>query len=213
MANLDNPRGLRPAKHLDGKPWNGYTWRCCHLAADAGGATFVGDPVLHSGTACALGCCMSVTKGTIGTTNHILGVIASFQPVGGEHGITLDAATIGSRRDSAVYRVALTLRYVDVVIDPDVIYEIQASTGGAVARTAVNRNSNLISDHSGNTVTGMSGMEMLYSDSATTKAHQLHNLGAVPHPDNDISLEHSDWYVLLNTSALASCTAGRVLGV
>ncbi|MHA2047056.1 MAG: hypothetical protein ACW99G_19880 [Candidatus Thorarchaeota archaeon] len=213
MANLDRPRGLSPVKHLSGAPWNGGTWKCFFASGNAV-AAYIGDPVIHEGTACTSGCCMTVAVAASGDGVEILGIITSFEPLPADV-IGLNPASLSGSTDRAgspLYRLASTARYVDVVFDPDVIYEAQGDSVAAIARTDVSQGTDLIGS-GGSTVTGLSGFEIDSSGIAADKSSQLHILGAVDHPDNDISLVNADWYVLVNTTVFGPGTLGRVLGV
>jgi hypothetical protein len=156
---------------------------------------------------------MDIAIATAGATNEILGVAVRFEPLGPTKvGWTasldgsLDAPSV-----SPLYRVASTARYVDVCIDPDVIYEIQGDSASVHARTNVSENADLVAG-TGSARTGLSGWELNTATDAVTKNLQLHVLSAVDRPDNDISLIHADWLVLINTSVFTG-TLGRVLGV
>lgn len=213
MANIDWPRGLTPVRHLDGKPWNGGTWMCYHATGNAS-AIYVGDPVLHEGSACTNGCCMTVAIATAGSDKEILGAVCSFEPVGPTAaGWTPTHSPAGvDRAGSLPYRPASTARYSNVCIDPDVVYDIQGDSAGVHTKDQVSENADLVAG-SGSTVTGRSGWELNSATDAVTKKLQLHVLGAVDHPANDISLVNADWLVLINTHVLCGSTLGRVLGV
>jgi hypothetical protein len=216
MANLDRPRGFSPVKHLGGMPWNGGTWKC-FIASGNSTAAYIGDPVIHEGTACTSGCCMTVNVAATGDAVEILGIITSFEPLPADV-IGLNPATLSGSDDrsgSPIYRPASTARYVDVVFDPDVIYEAQGDSTGVITKDEVNMNTDLIGTHGGSVYTGLSGMEIEYTElngGTPNKSAQLWLVGAVDHPDNDISLVNADWYVMINTTVFVG-TAGRVLGV
>ena len=213
MANIDWPRGLTPVRHLDGKEYNGGTWTC-YCATTNAVALYVGDPVLHEGSACTSGCCMTIQIATAGAGNEVLGVVVSFEPVGPTAAgwvTSLDPSGV-DRAGSLPYRVASTARYANVCIDPDVIYDIQGDSAGVHTKDQVGENADLVAG-TGSTVTGRSGWELNSATDAVTKNLQLHVIGAVDHPGNDISLVNADWYVLLNTTVFGPGTLGRVLGV
>ncbi|GAH46280.1 unnamed protein product, partial [marine sediment metagenome] len=87
MANVDDPRGLRPVRYLDGSPYNGAVQRCAIIAAvaddmligtpvklaAAGGATFTGydNPNMN-------GSFPGVDQAD--TTEVVFGVITAFEP-------------------------------------------------------------------------------------------------------------------------------------
>ena len=163
MANADTPFGFVPVGNLDGSPYNGGTFRCALLAADAT-ATFIGDAVKLSGTASADGTAPSVAQ-VAATEDLVFGVITSFEA---------DPAT--SLDDQ--YRKASTLRYCQVAPALDNLFKVQYA--GTFAITEVGEG-NDITVGSGSTVTGVSAMEL-----DVTGQDQFRVLGLYPAPDNEI---------------------------
>lgn len=199
MANTDKPHGLTPIEHLNGNPWNGATRRC-RVDATAGDL-FIGDAVIWNGS--GYQGYPEVIGATVGDGNRIFGVIASFEP---NPANGLETTYIASA-DSG---------WAQVVVDPDVVFSIQAN--GVVGSDDIGQNANLVADHSGNTITGLSGLEM----NATTGAdgsYQLLIIGGVDQVDNDLTLTHADWKVIINihslraTDATATRTAEGAPGV
>ena len=178
MANVDKVNGASPVMHLDGSPWNGVTQRLPFLAAD-GTAAFVGDFVKPGGTADADGV-MSITQAAAGDTT-ILGVIVSFEP---------DPTDL-----SRTHRLASTLRYANVCVSPDVIYEIQEDNTATFAITMVGENADIVVA-AGATTTGASGMELNTTSHVTTTA-QLRIMGVVQRPDNVVGV-NAKLLVLIN---------------
>jgi hypothetical protein len=212
MANLDTPRGLSPVKHLDGKPYNGGTWMC-YFASGYAPAIYVGDPVIHAGSACTSGCCMTITIATASAGNQVLGPVVNFEPVGPDvagWNATLDATGI-DRAGSLPYKPASTARYANVCFDPDVIYSVQGDSVGALSKASISSNGDLIAG-TGSAVTGKSGWELSSASVTTTLNLQLHILAAIDRPDNDVALVNADFYVLLNMSAFTGAL-GRATGV
>lgn len=198
MANSDNPSGLTPVSHISGAPWNGATLRCYIDAAEASGAIYIGDAVDLAGAADTDGTCLTITKATAGNTNPILGVITFFEP---------DTTNPSS---CTLYREALTARYCQVCVDPDVVFEVQGDSVAVVAATSVGSNADLIFTHTGNTITGISGMELNSSAINTGAAYQLKILGAVPREDNDISLVNAKWRVMINLHRLRAAGVNTI---
>lgn len=183
MANADIPRGARPVYSGNGGPWNGNTMLCAIPASD-GTATFVGDFVKLSGSSDSTTGVPTVIQAA--ATDALLGAIVSFVP---------DVTNLGLN-----YRTASTLRYCQVCVDPDVIYEMQEDSVGNDMDANMVGLSTDIAVGSGNTVTGASGMELDSSDTATA-AGQVRILGLVRRADNAIGT-NAKWLVRINEHQL-----------
>ena len=198
MANTDTPFGLKPVRHLNGNSWNGAVKRC-YLPVGDSNAMYIGDCVDLAGSSDLTGACPTVVKATAGASNLIYGVIVSFEP---------DPTNL-----SLIYRTASTARYCYVCCDPDVIFEVQGCSGADLAYTTVGLNAVLIFTHGGSTVTGLSGMEMDSGGAAAPAAdenYQLLILNAVDRSDNDVSLKHAKWEVIITMHRLRSPNTGSV---
>lgn len=187
MANADTPFGLRPVRHLNGSSWNGATERC-YVSANDGTALYPGDPVVIDATAANRedsGRCLTVIKATAGNGNYTTGVVISVEP---------NADT------QLKYRAAATARYLQVCIDPTVIYHIQDDGGVASTDLWPGANGVYIFTHSGSAYTGLSGVE-LDSGSADAPAadasNQLIILQLADLPDNALGA-HAIWEVMIN---------------
>jgi hypothetical protein len=99
------------------------------------------------------------------TGNVLLGVVKSFQPD-------------GSLPLTGNYRAASTARYVNVIIDPDAVYEAQEdAVGGSITAAVVGAMQNVnVIVAAGSTVTGLSGT-MIDSNTTTTSAADLKIVG------------------------------------
>lgn len=208
MANPDNRFGLAPVGHISGAQWNGATKKC-YIPVGDGTAMFIGDPVVFAGSADAGGLYPTVAKATAGNTNPIAGVITSFEPVSPAYGATANLNL------QIIYRPASTAMYCNVCFDPTVLYAIQGDTVAVIAYTDVGSCFDLIYTHSGDTVTGLSGVE-LNSSAKTTSAstYQMRLWGAVDDPTNDISVVNARWLVSINLNQLFSAgvnTAGTAI--
>ena len=187
MANVDKPRGFEPVQYLNGNPWNNK-FNIYYVPATDSTAIFVGDAVTHAGSADPLGRYPSVAQAAAGTGNKIVGVAIGF---GLQPQIVVDPTDL-----EAKYRVASTERYVAVVDDPNVIFEIQEVSGGtALTVAAVGLNTPLVVG-TGSTLTGMSGMELNNAGEVAT-TEQLRILRLAPREDNELG-EHAKWWVLIN---------------
>ena len=200
MANIDAPFGLIPTRHLNGTDWNGQTEKC-YVHASYATALFIGDPVSlitetdHQDPA---GKAMSVEQSTVGDNNPILGVVTSIDPI---------------RTDLAKqYMPATTGGYVNVCIDPDVIFQIQDDGAAAPTKLFTGQNGVLIATHSGNTTSGISGMELdTNSDAPEANAsNQLFIIKAVDTPNNILGTR-TVWEVLISRHQLRPIAG--ILGV
>lgn len=192
MANADSPRGLAPKRYISGAPYNGATNRYYVPASDST-AIYVGGLVKPAGSADANGV-MSVT-GNVASGNAVIGVVVAIESV---------------TRDSTIYRVASTERYVHVADDPSLLFEVQEdSDGAALAATAVGNSADLTGFTAGSTSTGYSSIEI---DSSTATAsgdgtEDVVILGMENRPDNTIGT-NARWLVRLNNHFLVDAQAG-----
>jgi len=165
MANLDNPNGLIPIGCMSGADWHGKLRDVCFLASDET-ATFIGDLVKLSGTGSADGLYPAVAQAAAG--DYMVGVLVSLTP-DFDNESTLSAAN---------YRLADTARYGKVAWGSDVLYSCQEdSDAGSIAVTAIGGNVEVIVG-AGNTITGLSGMELDSSTVGTqnTKTLRIHKV-------------------------------------
>jgi hypothetical protein len=186
MANKDAAFGLKPVQHINGSSWNGATRRC-RIDATAGDLG-VGDAVLWNGAGST--CYPEISAAAAGDGNAILGVIVSFEA---------DPTNL-----ERLYVASADAGWANVCIDPTVIYEIQADD--IVGAAHIGRNAPLIFTSTVDTTTGISGTEM----DATTSADgsdQLLIIGAPDRPDNDTTIAHAVWLVLINAHALTAVDA------
>lgn len=192
MANVDRPRGLVPVQHISGGSWNGKT--NMYLMTGASGAAYIGDLVKLGGTA-----------GTAGQTVNgidVEGMPTIAQAAAGDGGIGVVVGFLPLQTNlETKYRVNSTDRIALVCDDPGVIYEIQEVSGGtALTADEVGLNANVVVG-SGNTTTGLSGMELNNSGENTTADLDLRIMGLVKRPDNAIG-EHAKWLVMISTHQL-----------
>lgn len=187
MANVDKPKGLVPVQYLNGTPWNGK-FNIYYLPATDGNDIFVGDPVALAGAADASGMYPTVTIGTAGTGNPIVGVAIGF---GMQPYVMIDQDNLNRR-----YRPADTAMYVAVVDDPWVIFEIQEVSGGTALTAAAVGNNAAFVVGTGNSTTGLSATELNNATEVAT-TEQLRILRLAPVEGNALG-EHAKWWVFIN---------------
>ena len=185
MANVDNPFGLKPIRMIGGAPYNGSVTKYKKLST-YNAAVFIGDPVTITGTADTDGI-PSVQVTTVGDGNAITGVVVGFE------------GPPDSSDASKNYSPALTASSLLVCDDPNVIFIIQDDGAATPAVTSVGLNAVLIDTHSGDTATGISGMEIdMNSDGPDTDAsNQLTILRLHQIPNNSVGI-NAIWEVKIN---------------
>lgn len=204
MANISKIRGFIPVKHTNGSPYNGQA-NIYFVPASDGTALFVGDPVKLLADANAQGV-QQVTKATAGAA--VLGVVVGvintkLDPIAG--GMTGGSISI----DTPVYRPASTGQYVLVCDSPDVVYEVEASTGAnaaysfAVADVGLNADLTTVA---GSTTTGTSAASLNMAGAANTATLQWKILGVVQRPDNEITGQYTKVLVKINNAQMGAGT-------
>lgn len=204
MANISKIRGFTPVKHTNGSPYNGQA-NIYFVPASDGTALFVGDPVKLLADANAQGV-QQVTKATAGAA--VLGVVVGvintkLDPIAG--GMTGGSISI----DTPVYRPASTGQYVLVCDSPDVVYEVEASTGAnaaysfAVADVGLNADLTTVA---GSTTTGTSAASLNMAGAANTATLQWKILGVVQRPDNEITGQYTKVLVKINNAQMGAGT-------
>lgn len=189
MANNNQPAGFIPYGSIIGADINFNTVRCALRAGDAN-ATFAGDLVKLDATQDNAAGIPNVTI-VSGTTDAIYGVVVA---------IEVDGSDINTP-----YRKASTARTCLVITDPNTMYVVQAP--GAVALSKCQQNISYKSG-SGNTATGVSGMQIDDTTAATTNTLQFKMVGALQDLNNTPNAAFNKMIVKINKSQLADQTAG-----
>ena len=205
MANVNAPFGLRPVRYASGKTYNGAF--NLYFTTGAGGAIFLGDPVVAAGAAnttevsgYAPGTLATLTIAADGDADPILGVCIGVLPITDE---------------STIYRENSTDRVIMVADDPELIFQGQTDTAGTDwAGTDVFSYANMLVG-TGTTSTGQSGWTLDTTDGpdAADPSNQLFIRGLAKLEGNDIG-EFAVWEVMINNHQLANVAdAGRFTGV
>lgn len=213
MANVTSAFGLKLVGHRKGASFNARV-RPYFLPSGYGTATFIGDPVVKTGTGNTtvitapgvgrfnVGTIQEVNKATAGDANRVTGVIVGFAA-------NPDNLT-QKHNPASTERVAL------VCDDPDAVFEIDAD--GAIPAASIGLNAVFIYTLSGSTVTGLSGVQLDTTSDvpAADASNQLLILGAVNREDVDTTLTRSKVLVQIinHTEAAGNTAAGDgILGV
>lgn len=196
MANANTKFGLLPVRTLNGSPYNGG-FNVYAIPASDGTAVFLGDPVKLAGTGEAVNGQGYVDVIQAATGDKIVGVVVAVLP---------------DTRDSLVYRAASTLRLVAVADDPNLLFEIQESSGGtALTLNDMGLNANFVVA-AGSTTTGRSGVELDNSTPpATTNTFDLKIVSVANRADNDSTTASSaniKWIVRINRHVYSNQVAG-----
>lgn len=182
--NRDNPNGLIPVGTMSGAPWTGKLRKVTILAAD-NTDTFIGDLVKLSPNASADGYTPAVAQAAAG--DYAVGVLHSLDPDFTDEG-TLSQVN---------YRRASTLRTGHVIWGDDVLYSMQEdSVVSTLAATDAGTNADVIVG-SGDTATGLSGMEIDSSSAGTANTLQLRLHHVEEKVGNKLG-DNARWIVSLN---------------
>lgn len=191
MANADNPFGLRPTGSVGGGPHTGAVRLFSTVTGD-GTAIFIGDPVILSGTSSTINGSVYQDVDQAATGDVFVGVVVGVIPITNE---------------STKHRAGSTARLLQVDTDPNALFEIQEVSGGtALTAAAIGLNANIVVG-AGNATTGMSGVELNNSGEATDNTLDVHIVGLVDRPDNEVG-EHAKWLVRINRHQYANQIAG-----
>lgn len=191
MANANTQFGLRPARYLGGAAYTGGV-NLYSVPSSDGTAFFLGDPVKLNGTAQTIGDTTYPDVIQAATGDKIVGVVVGVLP---------------ATRDSTIYREASTQRVVAVCDDPNMLFEIQESSGGtAFTINDIGLNANFVVG-SGSTTTGMSAVEIDNSTEATTNTLDLKIVSMVSRADVAVGA-NAKWLVRINRHSYANQVAG-----
>ena len=193
MANVSRIMGLRPVRHLSGSAWTGQTEAFAFLTTDATTA-YVGDTVKFSGSGDANGLA-SITSATA-DADLPNGVIVGFVP------------NYANLNVPSTFRGASVARTAFVIVDPTVVYEIQADAATTLADIGLNVGMNYTA---GSSTTGLSAFTAKMSTKNTTSTLPLKIIGVRQSPDQDMS-DPTNWKLLvtLNTTVFSSAgTTGQ----
>lgn len=197
MAQTSRLNGFAPKKSLVAS-WTGASNMYFVPSTDAT-VIMVGDLVKLAGSGRGPLGCPTVTRAVAG--DAVVGVVIGLPFSGVGDPLVVPALPTGT----ANFRAANTDRYIMVIDDPNMIFEVQASTN-AIAYTDVGMNANFRAT-AGSTVTGSSGEDLDVASIATTATLPLKIVGFPSRLDNVVGTDPfvSVW-VKINNHQLASGT-------
>lgn len=198
MANTSRIFGLKPIRNATQGNYVGAMTKCFIPATDATNM-FVGDAVTLAGDANPAlvdrypeqvdGAHPTVAQATAGAA--IWGVIDSFEPL----------ALVGY--EQSPFRQASVAMYCNVMVDPNIEYEIQARTGTVITTANIGQTCDLIVG-AGDQVYGRSGMEADLTTLGNTAADQLLILGLQNRQADNELLDVAKLRVKINASTFAN---------
>lgn len=173
MANQNNATGFGFRGTITGSPSQVQIQRC-YVPSSDGTAIYLGDLVkAANSTDSTTG--LAVVTAVTGASDVPMGVVVGVNPIAG--------VAIGSENLNRIYRPASTAMFVDVIVDPNALFDIQSN--GTVATTDMGKFASIVASPSGNTTTGISGMVMDETSIATSKTNkQFVLVSALQSPDN-----------------------------
>lgn len=203
MSQVSKINGFRPVKYLNGASWSGGGNVYFVPSSDAT-VIMVGDAVALAGDARAATGTPTVTR-LASATGIPLGIVVGIIFTG--MGDTQNVPPV-TDLNTPIYRRANTDRYLLVIDDPQVVYEVQLAGAGPAAATvtaAVGLNGQFTLT-AGNTTSGTSGMQLDSAGQATTATLPLKIIGLPNRPDNIPGDPFISYWVKLNTSQFATGT-------
>ena len=187
MANTSRINGFRPLKHITGAPFNGQATLYA-VSSSNSTAIFVGDTVklAADGSADGFQFVIPHAAGTAGTGQACIGVVVGFVPTKLDP-VTGKITSGSTALDTPQYLAASTAGFVYVADAPDLILEVEATTGGAsysFAVTDIGQNCNVFAG-SGSTTSGVSAFSADLGDKGTTATLPFRVIGVSTRIDNE----------------------------
>lgn len=201
MANPNKPSGLSPVMTLSGSPWTGKGNIYCIPQADTN-AYYPGDLVALAGSADANGV-PTITIGTAGAAAVGVYMGGGGLQAGGPYvdPSNLDSGTIIPATKTKAY-------YVEVVDDPNIIFEIQEiGTGTQFTAAEVGLNANIIAAAPATGVK-VSATMLDNTTEATTSTLNLKLLRLAPRPYENAFGAFAKWWVLINNHSFRTGVTG-----
>lgn len=157
MANQNAALGFQYRGTISGTP-SAIQVRRCFVPATDGTAIYVND-LVKAGNSTDSTTGLAVVTAVTGASDVPMGVVVGVNPIAG--------VAVGSENLNRVYRPASTAMYLDVIEDPNALFEIQSN--GTVASSDMGKFASIVASPSGSTTTGFSGMQMDETSINTSK--------------------------------------------
>lgn len=200
MANVSRINGFRPVKHVTGAPYNGQA-NLYAVPSSNGTAVFPGDLVklAADGNTTGIQFVVPATAGVAGTGAAAVGAVVAILPA--KMDPVTGSMTSGSiALDTPQYLAASTAGYVLVADSPDLLFEVEATTGGnaySFAVADIGQNVNMFAG-AGSTTTGQSAHSADLGDKGTTATLPLKVWGTVQKVGNDPTGNYTKVLVQIN---------------
>ena len=196
MANVNAPRGFRPVRYSDGKPYMGAVNKYYKSASVILG---VGDPVVRTtGSTDPQAIGASVTRATVGS--YVTGHIVAFDA------IPASLSQVG-------YMLAADTGYVYVADELDMVLEVQeGGSGTALTAANIGQSINAITAVNANTTIGTSLFQIDNATVTTASTGTYVIVGLVQRADNVLG-QYAKWLVKVNLSTEDGSGASSVLAI
>lgn len=193
MANTNKPFGLRPYGSLTGAPFNGATKTFLVPATDAT-AIYIGDPVKLAGT-----------EGVINPDDIPMPTVTKAASADVVVGVVTGIVALPTDL-TVLYRKASTAMYVEVAVDPNLVFSVQGDADTyAAADVGLNMDFTV---STGSATTGVSNLVADQSSANTTATLDLQVIGSLPQVGNDLTGGYPLLLVRLNNHQYIDGTTG-----
>ncbi len=189
MANVNQPFGFKPVKHLTGAPYNGQ-FNLYEIPVGEATNVFVGDLMKQSNSDSTDYYPAAERAGTSGeiTSGLLLGAVVGF---------IIPTSNTSMALDAPIYAAASTKRFVMIADSPDLIFEVQDGATVATPIASIGLNTGFMAT-AGSTVTGLSNMVTGTTAATTTNSLPLTIVGIVNRPDNTPAAAYTKLLVRIN---------------
>jgi len=210
MANTSRVSGFKPVKHQNGSPYNGQA-NIYEFAVGETVPLFVGDAVLRSTSASTSGYVTVKSLSAAATANDVTAGVIQGVVVGilnSKIDAVTGAMTAGAvTLDTPQYAAAATKTFVLVADSIDLIFEIQASAGYALADVGLNGDVGVLANTAALT-TGTSPMYVNATGPTASASRPVHVIGYAKTIDNEAPAAYNKLLVQFTTHASGNAIVG-----